>query len=444
MYPRRERSLIWLDDQVHNDDGDRLVPSENPVCGFLTRAVRFRSSGSSRTAPEGVSTLSMRTPMARLARVAVLVLSPVLVAASATGCATTKPPSRPTADCVQSTFDGMSEQARVGQLFMVGMPASGPDPATSAMIKRSSPGGVYFSGRTKAGAADVAQGSAEAQQASNSVPLFVGVDQEGGKVQPLSGPGFSAIPPGAVQGQWSPEQLRAAASSWGRELHAAGVNVDLAPIGDTLSDKLGKANPPIGKFDRAFSTDPAVVASHVKAFVEGMQSAGVSTSVKHFPGLGRVLGNTDVDDHVSDNETAPDDPNMLPFEEGVRTGSTFMMSSSASYPRIDPSARAVFSPATLQGLVRDKLNFQGLIISDDLGVAKEVSNVPVGQRAVDFVAAGGDVVLTAKPQTVSPMIDAVVARSHSDPRFAALLGAAERRVLETKGAHHLLPCSASR
>ena len=399
--------------------------------------------------------------MARLSRLVVLVLSPVL-AASATACAGAEPPSspspgspapntagpsRPSPGCAQSTLAGMSEQARVGQLFMMGIPASGPKPGDTAVIDRSASGGVYFAGRTKGGTAEVARASAEVQQrgtaAARGVQPFVGVDQEGGKVQPLSGPGFSAIPPATVQGQWSPEQLRAAASTWGRELHSAGINVDLAPIGDTLSDKLGKANPAIGKYDRAFSTDPAVVASHVRAFVEGMRSSGVSSSVKHFPGLGRVRGNTDVDDHVTDGETTPDDPNMAPFEEGVRSDSTFMMTSSATYPRIDPGARAVFSPATVQGLMRNKLGYKGLIISDDLGVAKEVSSEPVGQRAVDFLAAGGDVVLTAAPPTVGPMINAVIDRSHRDPQFAALLDAAEHRVLQAKATHGLLPCSKS-
>lgn len=395
--------------------------------------------------------------MARLARVVVLALSPVLVAATATSCGT-EPPTKPSApgerpsgaarDCAQSTLDGMSERARVGQMFMVGLSANGPSPADLAEIDRTAPGGVYYSGRSKAGVAEVARISSDAQRrgtaASRGVPLFIGVDQEGGKVQPLSGPGFTQIPPATVQGQWSPEQMREAASTWGRELRSAGITVDLAPIADTLSPAVGKDNAAIGKYDRAFSSDPAVVSSHVRAFVEGMRSAGVSSSAKHFPGLGRVRGNTDVHEHVTDAETAPDDPYLEPFREAVRSDSTFIMSSSATYPRIDPARRAVFSPTTLQGQLRDGLGYQGMVISDDLGQAKEVSSVPVGQRAVDFVAAGGDVVLTASPPTVGPMIDALIDRSHRDPRFAALLNASERRVLEAKAAHGMLPCGKTR
>ena len=391
--------------------------------------------------------------MARRARAAARALSPLLVVAAAASCSTgpanrpdsgSAPPNKPDPGCALSTLDGMGERAKAAQLFMAGIPATGVPPADQAALAHSAPGGVYFSGRAKSGAADVARISADVQKrgtaAAHGVQLFVGVDQEGGKVQPLAGPGFSTIPPATEQGRWSPDQMRQAATTWGRELRSAGVNVDLAPIADTLSPAVGKANPAIGKYDRAFSTDPAVVASHVRAFVEGMRDAGVSTSAKHFPGLGAVRGNTDVQDHVVDDQATPNSPTMQPFEEAVRSGSPFVMSSSATYPKIDPANRAVFSRTTLSGLLRDRLGFKGLIISDDLGQAKEVASVPLGQRAVDFLAAGGDVVLTASPRTVDPMIDAVIDRSHRDPQFAARVSDAERQVLEAKTAHGLMPC----
>lgn len=392
--------------------------------------------------------------MARRARAAVRALSPLLVVAAAASCSTgpssnkpdagSAPQNKPDPGCALSTLDHMDERAKVAQLFMAGIPATGIPPADQAALDHAAPGGVYFSGRAKSGAADVARISSGVQQrgtaAAHGVQLFVGVDQEGGKVQPLAGPGFSAIPPATEQGRWSPDQQRQAAATWGRELRSAGVNVDLAPIADTLAPDVGKENPAIGKYDRAFSTDPAVVASHVRAFIEGMRSAGVSTTAKHFPGLGAVRGNTDIQDHVVDDRTTANSPTMQPFEEGVRSGSTFMMSSSATYPKIDPANRAVFSRTTLNDLLRHQLGFKGLIISDDLGQAKEVSSVPLGQRAVDFVAAGGDVVLTASPRTVDPMIDAVIDRSHRDPQFAARVNDAERKVLEAKTAHGLMPC----
>jgi beta-N-acetylhexosaminidase len=339
----------------------------------------------------------------------------------------------------------MNERTRAGQLFMVGVTANGLDPNTAAVIQREAPGGIYFMGHGTGGVAGTSQIVTSAQRsgtvAAQGVPLLVGVDQEGGQIQVLTGPGFATMPSAAVQGQWNPSQLRTAASTWGQELRAAGVNLDLAPVGDVLSPTLGKENAPIGQSDRSFSTVPSVAATHVAAFVSGMQSAGVATTVKHFPGLGRVLKDTDTSANVVDNQTTPNDPALSPYAAGVRAGTTFMMTSSATYTKIDPENRAAFSPTVVQGLMRKNLGFHGPIISDDMGVAVEVASVPVGQRAISFLNAGGDIILTAAPQTVAPMIDAVVAQSHQDPHFASLVASAEHLVLQTKAARGLLTCT---
>jgi beta-N-acetylhexosaminidase len=360
------------------------------------------------------------------------------------GAPSNSPPAPAPADCAQTVLDGMSEQARVGQLFLMGVPATGPGPAETAVLTRYGPGGVFLVGRGRAGTAGVARVADGIQRtgtpAAHGVRLFLAADQEGGEVQVLSGPGFSDMPSASVQGGWPPDRLRAAAARWGQELRAAGVNLDLAPVGDVLSARLGQANAPIGRYDRAFGTDPGTVASHVTAFVQGMQDAGVATTVKHFPGLGRVTANTDFSAGVADQVTTPNDPALAPFGAGVRAGTAFVMSSSATYTRVDPAHRAVFSPVTLRGMVRGALGFPGLIISDDLGRAQEVAAVPVGERAVDFLTAGGDVILTADPQTVRPMVDAVVDRAHRDPAFAGLVTASERRVLAAKEQRGLLPC----
>jgi beta-N-acetylhexosaminidase len=312
------------------------------------------------------------------------------------------------------------------------------------MITRYSPGGVLLTGRSTAGVAATSDRTAAMQRAATAASgragLFVAVDQEGGRVQVLSGPGFSAIPSAATQGNWSPKQLQNAANQWGRELQTAGVNVDLAPVGDVLSATLGHDNGPIGRYDRAFATEPEVVASHVTAFIQGMHAAGVSTTVKHFPGLGRVRDNTDYSSHVTDNETTANDPALLPFSAAVRAGTTFVMISSATYSKIDPGNLAVFSHIVLRRLVRDTLGFSGIIVSDDLGQAAEVAAVPPAYRAVAFLDAGGDMVLTADALTTKPMIDALLEKSHHDQRFGAVVAAAERRVLNAKLSHGLLTC----
>jgi len=369
----------------------------------------------------------------------------VTACAVAMSCAGSPPgPARPAlVSCTQATWETMTSRARVGQLFLLGVPATAPD-QPSPVIERWAPGGVFLTGRSTAGAAATAAGTAAIQRlgtsASGGVGMFVATDQEGGQIQVLSGPGFSQIPTAKVQGRWKPEALQAAATGWGQELRAAGVNVNLAPVADVLSPELGTANAPIGRYDRAYGTDPQVVSDHVLAFARGMHDAGVVSTVKHFPGLGRVRNNTDFSSGVVDDQTTATDPDLLPFSRASRAETPWMMVSSAIYSKIDAQQPASFSFAIITTLLREQIGYRGLIVSDDLGWAKQVAAVPAGQRAVRFLRAGGDIVLTADPATLGPMIDEVLSTATSDPEFAERITSAQRRILEAKTHVGLLPC----
>jgi len=107
------------------------------------------------------------------------------------------------------------------------------------------------------------------------------------------------------------------------------------------------------------------------------------------------------------------------------------MISSAIYTQIDAHSPAVFSPTIIQGLARDQLGFGGLIVSDDLGAAVQVAYLDPGTRAVRFLSAGGNVVLTADPKTLAPMINAVM-NAATDPTFAAQVATAEMRCWKRK------------
>ncbi|MGH3784677.1 MAG: glycoside hydrolase family 3 N-terminal domain-containing protein [Pseudonocardiaceae bacterium] len=340
----------------------------------------------------------------------------------------------------------MTPRARVGQLFLLGVPASGADPF-SPVIQRFAAGGVFLTGRSTAGVASTAATIATVQRAgaaaSGGIGMFIATDQEGGQVQVLSGPGFSPIPSATVQGSWEPEVLQAAATGWGRELRAAGVNVNLAPVADVLSPALGTANATIGRYDRAFGTDPQVVSDHVMAFTRGMREGGVVSTVKHFPGLGRVRANTDFSAGVVDRHTTATDPDLLPFTSASKAETPWVMVSSAVYTKIDAARAATFSPAVITTLLREQIGFRGLIVSDDLGRAEQVAAVAPGERAVKFLAAGGDLVLTADPATLGLMIDAVLSAVTGDPGLAARITEAQRRILEAKNARGLLPCAPS-
>jgi beta-N-acetylhexosaminidase len=331
----------------------------------------------------------------------------------------------------------MSEAQRVGQLFMVGAASGGPDADTTSALTDYHVGSVILTDTSSRSVDQIAAVSRALQQrAPRTARLFVATDQEGGQVQRLQGPGFDTIPNGPQQGASSPEQLRADARRWGAQLHAAGVNLDLAPVVDTVPD--GANNPPIGDLDRQFGDNPTVVASHGTAFAQGLADAGVDATIKHFPGLGRVTGNTDTTSGVTDRVTTRHDAYLAPFAAGIQAKVPFVMVSTAIYSRIDPDHPGAFSPTVVTGMLRGDLHFNGVVISDDVGGAAQVAAIAPGLRAVDFVAAGGDVLLTVNAAQIPEMTAAVLARAKTDPTFRAEVDAAALRVLTAKQARGLL------
>ena len=338
----------------------------------------------------------------------------------------------------------MPARVRSGQLFLLGVPASGSGSARST-LSADAPAGVFLNGRGKGGTATTASLLAGLQRAgtaaAHGVGLITAVDQEGGQIQVLSGPGFDTMASATTQGGWSTEKLRGQAQRWGRQLRAAGINVDLAPVADTVPTSLGTANAPIGRYQREYGADPTTVGEHAAAFAQGLSAAGVRPTVKHFPGLGRVRGNTDVTAGVTDTQTTLDEQDTAPYRSAAGSGDAWTMVSTAIYSKIDPGTPAAFSPTVLSAL-RKLTAPDGLILSDDLGNAKQVAAISAGQRAVRFISAGGDLVLTAASNTLAPMLDAVRAQAAKDKSFAAKAEAAELRVLTAKQHMNLLDCSA--
>jgi beta-N-acetylhexosaminidase len=344
----------------------------------------------------------------------------------------------PAEDAAHALFDKLTLAQRVGQLFMVDCPSTQVASATVVAIQTYHVGAVILDGNSQL---SVAQTAAVTRQLENDNPsaakLFIATDQEGGLVQRLRGPGFSSIPNANVQGTFSPATLRADARTWATQLRAAGVTVDLAPVLDTVPAGEG-SNPPIGDLDRQYGSDPATVSSHGVAVLQGLADAGVDATVKHFPGLGRVAGNTDTTSGVTDDVTTRHDAYLAPFAAAVSAGTPFVMMSTAVYSRIDATQPAAFSPTIVTGMLRGDLGFTGVVISDDLGVAAQVGGYSLGARATDFIAAGGDIVLTVNATQAGTMTAAVIARATSDAHFRAQVDAATLRVLEAKSARGLL------
>lgn len=339
--------------------------------------------------------------------------------------------------------DSMTLEQQVGQMFAVEVPF-GAISTAQHLIEWYSVGTIFLHGRTHAGTAAVARQSAAMQRAvsdrtTRGVREFIATDQEGGYVQSLNGPGVSDIPTALAQARQSDETVRYRAALWSRQLKRAGINLNLAPVAGVVPSYDKATNDPIGHFDREFGSTPAAVARAVANWVPGSLSAGVQVTLKHFPGLGRVRGNTDTESHVVDDQTYDNETTLSTFRTGLHAGAGVIMVSSAIYYHIDPHGQAFVSPTVIQGMIRRQLGFDGIVMTDEIGNAAAVQNIPPADRATRFVHAGGDLVLTSDLSTVSTMRNAVISQARRDSGFAARVRQSATRVVSLKARTGLTP-----
>ncbi|MDR4020482.1 glycoside hydrolase family 3 N-terminal domain-containing protein [Bifidobacterium sp.] len=327
----------------------------------------------------------------------------------------------------------MSLDERAGQLIMAPMFAGGNPADLSALISTRHVGSVVLIGNWNNGTA-AAKTAADALQsyAPSGSQLIVSTDQEGGQVQHLKGSGFDTMPSAVAQGQMSADTLRSSAKTWGGQLKQAGINIDLAPVLGTVQVKRS-SNAPIGALNRDFGLDSNGNAQHGIAFVEGMRDAGVGATVKHYPGLGAVTGNTDfTTEGILDTTTTLDDEEIGAFNTTIKQAKPAMvMMSLATYQRIDSSAPAAFSSKIIDGTLRGSVGYDGVVISDSLSAAA-VSGIATKDLGVRLVDAGGDLACIGDTSYVTPILDGIIARAQSDPAFAKKVTASATRVMTLK------------
>jgi beta-N-acetylhexosaminidase len=336
----------------------------------------------------------------------------------------------------------MSMSERVGQLLMVAVSSSGIGGSDAAIIERTRAGSVLLLGNSTAGMQAIQGVVAEVRDASRSpegIKIMLAADQEGGLVQRLKGPGFARIPPAAVQAKQSDARLRRNASEWGRQLKEAGIDANLAPVADVVPTSMVWMNKPIGQLRRGYGRSPKTVAAKVTAFTEGMNQAGVATAVKHFPGLGRVRGNTDYMTRVVDRTTTRHDAALGGFEAAVNAGVDMVMVSSAFYSRIDDEHRAAFSAVIMGEMLRRDLGYSGVVISDDLAAAA-MRTLPPDERALRFIRAGGDLLIIGDAGLAITMASAIKDEAADDPDFAKQVSTSAARVVAMKERRGLAHC----
>ena len=228
-------------------------------------------------------------------------------------------------------------------------------------------------------------------RSASPCPMFIAVDQEGGRVRRLKPQrGFADLPSAQNMGAASPEKTRAIARQLGVELASLGISVDLAPVADVNSNP---ANPAIGALERSFSPNPALVPPHALAFGQGQAQSGIIPALKHFPGQGGAqkdshLGLTD----ITRSWNAKTD--LAPYAQAFAQGWPGMVMLGHLYHKgLDPQYPATLSRAVVADLLRGRMGWRGVIISDDMQMKAITDHYGMEQAMLLAVNAGVDILL---------------------------------------------------
>jgi beta-N-acetylhexosaminidase len=277
----------------------------------------------------------------------------------------------------------------IGQLLFGSFPGVTISPELRSLAREFDLGGAILFGRNIEAPEQVAELAADVEALGRSLPAWVSIDQEGGRVARLKEP-FTRWPPMAVLGRAKSDAL---ADRFGRalarELRAVGITLDYAPVLDIHSNP---NNPVIG--DRALAERADEVARLGRVIIRALQSEGIAACGKHFPGH----GDTSTDSHVELPlvEHPPDRLRAVefePFRAAIQERVAFIMTAHVLVPALDEQRPATLSPAIVQAILREELGFDGVILSDDLEMKAVSTRTPVPMAAVEAIKAGCDGVL---------------------------------------------------
>jgi beta-N-acetylhexosaminidase len=277
----------------------------------------------------------------------------------------------------------------IGQLLIGSLAGPTITPEVRSLAREFSLGGVTLFSRNIEAPEQVAELSIDVQALAADLPLWIAVDQEGGRVARLRKP-FTEWPPMAVLGRSGSVDLASRfATALAAELHAVGITLDYAPVLDIHTNP---KNPVIG--DRALAEDADLVARLGAAIVRGLQDNGVAACGKHFPGHGDTSADSHLDlplvEHPPDRIRRVE---CVPFREAIRADVAFIMTAHVLVPSLDEKRPATLSPRIVQAVLRDELGYRGVILSDDLEMKAIARSYDVPEAAVQAVVAGCDAVL---------------------------------------------------
>ena len=294
-------------------------------------------------------------------------------------------------DPIKEQMKTMTLDEKIGQMVIVGVDGYINDENSMNLIKQHYVGGVILFQKNIQNSIQALSliNSLKNSNSINKIPLFLSVDEEGGRVSRMPAE-FTKIPTNQRLGQINNSTLSfKIGSGLAEEIKSFGFNMDFAPVLDINSNP---KNPVIG--DRSFGSNAGVVSKLGVQTMKGIQSQNVIPVVKHFPGH----GDTSVDSHVGLPTVNNDlqrlkEFELLPFAEAIRNKADVVMVAHILLPKIDPEFPASFSKTIITGLLRGELGFQGVVVTDDMTMGAISKNYDIGDASVKSINAGSDIIL---------------------------------------------------
>ena len=328
----------------------------------------------------------------------------------------------------------MTIEEKVGQLIMVGFEGTQANEAIETHIRERFVGGVVLFSRNIQSPQQTAELTNELQRLAETtarqIPLFIGIDQEGGWVIRLKD-GATVLPGNMALGATNSTELAERAGEiTAVELAAVGVNLNFAPVMD-VNNNLD--NPVIGR--RSFGESPELVSRLGVPYIRGLQRNGVLATAKHFPGH----GDTTVDSHfelptVSHDLERIHALELQPFRAAIDADVAAIMTAHIIYPAFDANRPATLSPTILTDLLRKELGFDGLLITDDMEMKAIDDRYQSGEAAVMAVEAGADIVMVLwTPTKQIEVFDALLSAVKSGRISQVRLDQSVERILKSKG-----------
>lgn len=338
-------------------------------------------------------------------------------------------------DAIRERIDKMTLEEKIGQMIIAGVQGTSASSEDERMIKEQHVGGIIFYKNNLADSASVVRFGNQLKQwnESNSVPLLLSVDQEGGRVSRL--PGLNLLPTAQEIGQWNNREAAGEIGTiLGEEVKGMGLNMNFAPVLDINNNP---KNPVIG--DRSFGSTAEIVSSMGIEVMKQMKQTGVIPVVKHFPGH----GDTETDSHldlpvIHKSEKDLTQLEWKPFVSAIEEGADAVMVAHILFPQIDEQYPSSLSPAVVTGQLRDKLGFEGVILTDDLTMGAIANRYGIGEASVLSVQAGTDIVLIAHEYSNVDEVIVALKQSVADGTLSEeRIDESVRRILQLKNKFNL-------